>query len=96
MPKFFSENVAGAGYKQQLWGLHPVSIPAVSSLVVLHLDICGITPREGFPFEVTAVMEMGSRPAVCLLHARGLAWFGQSAPCFICYYGMRVTWQGLC
>lgn len=46
--------MAGAGYWQQLWDLHPMSIPAVSSLVVLHLGICGIAPREGFPLEVIA------------------------------------------
>lgn len=62
--------MAGAGYKQQLWDLHAVSIAAVSSLVVLHLGICGITPREGFPFEVMAVMEMD--PDTLLAEFQGL------------------------
>lgn len=47
-----------------------MSIAAVSSLVVLHLGICGITPREGFPFEVMAVMEMD--PDTLLAEFQGL------------------------
>lgn len=71
--------MAGAGYKQQLWDLDPVSIAAVRFMVVLHLGIYGVTPREGFPFEAMAVMEK-DLDTVCLLHSRGLSWFGQVLP----------------
>lgn len=63
-PGSSQKNVAGAGHRLQLRDLHPVSSPTVSSLVVLHLGICGTTPREGSPFEATAVMEKGSRHRV--------------------------------